>query len=253
MARGVRRSSGPLDARAQAILRAVIEEYVTTAVPVGSQTLVERYPFGVSAATVRNVLAELELEGFLGHPAHLGRARADRRRLPLLRGVAGRGDAAPADRAADDPPPVRAGRVRHRPVVPPRGHDARLRHAVGRAGDARQAARGAHPADRAGRHRRADGVPGRRPQRGLAQAGAAHDRPGHLRRRAGRGGGPPEPELHGAHGAPTWPSASAGSTRLRRTTPSSRSSVGRARGPCGSSASSTGPRSSSSSATACST
>ena len=68
MARGVRRSSGPLDARAQAILRAVIDEYVTTAVPVGSQTLVERYPFGVSAATVRNVLAELELEGFLGHP-----------------------------------------------------------------------------------------------------------------------------------------------------------------------------------------
>jgi heat-inducible transcriptional repressor len=68
VARGVRRSSGPLDARAQAILRAVIEEYVTTAAPVGSQTLVERYPFGVSAATVRNVLAELELEGFLGHP-----------------------------------------------------------------------------------------------------------------------------------------------------------------------------------------
>jgi heat-inducible transcriptional repressor len=66
--RGVRRSSGPLDARAQAILRAVIEEYVTTALPVGSQTLVERYPFGVSSATVRNVLAELEAEGFLGHP-----------------------------------------------------------------------------------------------------------------------------------------------------------------------------------------
>jgi len=68
VARGVRRSSGPLDARAQAILRAVIEEYVATATPVGSQTLVERYPFGVSAATVRNVLAELETEGFLGHP-----------------------------------------------------------------------------------------------------------------------------------------------------------------------------------------
>ncbi len=68
MARGVRRSSGPLDARAQAILRAVIEEYVATATPVGSQTLVERYPFGVSSATVRNVLAELETEGFLDHP-----------------------------------------------------------------------------------------------------------------------------------------------------------------------------------------
>ncbi len=68
MARGARRSSGPLDARAQAILRAVIEEYVTTAVPVGSETLLARYPFGVSSATVRNVLAELETEGFLGHP-----------------------------------------------------------------------------------------------------------------------------------------------------------------------------------------
>ncbi len=68
MVRGVRRSSGPLDARAQAILRAVIEEYVSTATPVGSQTLVQHYPFGVSSATVRNVLAELEAEGFLSHP-----------------------------------------------------------------------------------------------------------------------------------------------------------------------------------------
>jgi heat-inducible transcriptional repressor len=68
VARRVRRSSGPLDARAQAILLAVIDEYVASAVPVGSQTLVERYPFGVSSATVRNVLAELEAEGFLDHP-----------------------------------------------------------------------------------------------------------------------------------------------------------------------------------------
>jgi heat-inducible transcriptional repressor len=68
VARGIRRSKGPLDARAQAILRAVIDEYVTTAAPVGSQSLVDRYPIGVSSATVRNVLAELELEGYLGHP-----------------------------------------------------------------------------------------------------------------------------------------------------------------------------------------
>jgi heat-inducible transcriptional repressor len=68
VARGIRRSSGPLDARSQAILRAVIEEYVTTAAPVGSQTLVERYPFGVSSATVRNVFSELERAGLLGHP-----------------------------------------------------------------------------------------------------------------------------------------------------------------------------------------
>ena len=68
MARGIRRSAGPLDQRAQAILRAVIEEYITSAVPVGSQTLVERYRLQVSSATVRTVLAELEMEGLLAHP-----------------------------------------------------------------------------------------------------------------------------------------------------------------------------------------
>jgi len=43
LARRIRRSTGPLDLRAQAILRAVIEEYVTTAAPVGSHALVDRY------------------------------------------------------------------------------------------------------------------------------------------------------------------------------------------------------------------
>jgi heat-inducible transcriptional repressor len=52
----------------QAILRAVIEEYVTTATPVGSQALVERYGLGVSSATVRSILAELEANGLLTHP-----------------------------------------------------------------------------------------------------------------------------------------------------------------------------------------
>src|SRR6187402_2913663 len=68
MARRVRRSSGPLDLRSQAILRAVIEEYVTTAQPVGSHALVERYRIGVSSATVRSVLSELEMAGLLTHP-----------------------------------------------------------------------------------------------------------------------------------------------------------------------------------------
>ena len=68
LARRIRRSSGPLDLRSAAILRAVIEEYVTTATPVGSQALVDRYRLGVSSATVRNILAELELAGLLDHP-----------------------------------------------------------------------------------------------------------------------------------------------------------------------------------------
>ena len=67
MARRVR-TSGPLDLRSQAILRAVIEEYVATAIPVGSQALVERYGLGVSSATVRHILAELEAAGLLTHP-----------------------------------------------------------------------------------------------------------------------------------------------------------------------------------------
>jgi heat-inducible transcriptional repressor len=62
------RTSGPLELRSQAILRAVIEEYVTTAQPVGSAALVERYRLGVSSATVRAVLAELESAGLLTHP-----------------------------------------------------------------------------------------------------------------------------------------------------------------------------------------
>jgi heat-inducible transcriptional repressor len=68
LARRPRRTIGPLDLRTQAILRAVIEEYVTTATPVGSQALVERYGLGVSSATVRHILAELELAGLLTHP-----------------------------------------------------------------------------------------------------------------------------------------------------------------------------------------
>lgn len=68
MARRIRRTIGPLDLRTQAILRAVIEEYIATATPVASQALVDRYRLGLSSATVRNVLAELEAAGHLTHP-----------------------------------------------------------------------------------------------------------------------------------------------------------------------------------------
>ncbi|MEA2676143.1 MAG: heat-inducible transcriptional repressor [Chloroflexota bacterium] len=68
MARRTERPAGPLDPRSQQILRAIIEEYIVTAEPVGSQTLVERYGLPVSSATVRNVMAELEEAGYLSHP-----------------------------------------------------------------------------------------------------------------------------------------------------------------------------------------
>jgi heat-inducible transcriptional repressor len=62
------RTTGTLDPRSQSILRAVIDEYVATATPVASQALVERYRLGVSSATVRNILADLESAGLLTHP-----------------------------------------------------------------------------------------------------------------------------------------------------------------------------------------
>jgi heat-inducible transcriptional repressor len=62
------RTAGSLDPRSQSILRAVIEEYVETATPVGSAALVERYRLGVSSATVRNILSDLEAAGLLTHP-----------------------------------------------------------------------------------------------------------------------------------------------------------------------------------------
>jgi len=57
-----------LSPRQREILRRVVQEYVTTGVPVGSKSLVQRWSMSVSASTVRNELAELESRGLLTHP-----------------------------------------------------------------------------------------------------------------------------------------------------------------------------------------
>ena len=57
-----------LSDRRQRVLRALIEEYVARAMPVGSRTLTERYQLGVSPATVRNELSALEDEGYIFQP-----------------------------------------------------------------------------------------------------------------------------------------------------------------------------------------
>lgn len=57
-----------LDDRKARVLRAVIQDFIQTALPVGSKTLVERYSLGISPATVRNELAALEEQGYLSHP-----------------------------------------------------------------------------------------------------------------------------------------------------------------------------------------
>jgi heat-inducible transcriptional repressor len=58
----------PLDDRKAGILRAVVEEYIDTAQPVGSSRIVQTGGLQVSAATVRNELSVLEREGYLTQP-----------------------------------------------------------------------------------------------------------------------------------------------------------------------------------------
>jgi heat-inducible transcriptional repressor len=57
-----------LDDRARDVLRAVVQEFITTGDPVGSNQLTRKGEFEVSPATMRNVLAELEELGFLEKP-----------------------------------------------------------------------------------------------------------------------------------------------------------------------------------------
>jgi heat-inducible transcriptional repressor len=77
---GPRNSAGriKLTERQQSVLRAVVEDYVLTAVPVGSKSLVNRHGLNVSSATVRSAMAELEALGLLSHPhTSAGRVPSD--------------------------------------------------------------------------------------------------------------------------------------------------------------------------------
>lgn len=68
-----------LDDRKLAVLRAIVEDYVSTHEPVGSKAIVERHRLGVSAATVRNEMAALEDEGYIAQPhTSAGRIPTDR-------------------------------------------------------------------------------------------------------------------------------------------------------------------------------
>jgi len=57
-----------LDKRKAFILATVVYEYINTAEPVGSVTLTQKYNLGVSSATIRNEMAELESLGYLVQP-----------------------------------------------------------------------------------------------------------------------------------------------------------------------------------------
>ena len=66
-----------LNDRSREVFRRVVEGYLETGAPVGSRTLTRSLTEQVSAATVRNVMQDLEFLGLLGSPPCLGRAYPD--------------------------------------------------------------------------------------------------------------------------------------------------------------------------------
>ena len=57
-----------LDERKFLILQAIIDDYITTAVPVGSRTISRKAGVGFSPATIRNEMSDLEELGYLDQP-----------------------------------------------------------------------------------------------------------------------------------------------------------------------------------------
>jgi len=57
-----------LSERKRAILQAIIEDYIQTAEPVGSRNIAKNHDLGLSAATIRNEMADLEELGYLDKP-----------------------------------------------------------------------------------------------------------------------------------------------------------------------------------------
>ncbi len=72
-------SAEPLTEREHRVLEAVIRTYVETAEPAGSRTVARRFKLGISPATVRNTMSDLEEKGYLFHPhTSAGRMPTDR-------------------------------------------------------------------------------------------------------------------------------------------------------------------------------
>lgn len=59
---------GLLNDRERRVLEAVIETYIATAEPAGSQTVARRSALGISPASIRSTMSDLEAKGFLYHP-----------------------------------------------------------------------------------------------------------------------------------------------------------------------------------------
>ena len=68
-----------IDKRKFMILKAIIDDYVASAEPVGSRTIAKKSKMGLSPATIRNEMADLEEMGYLTQPhASAGRIPSDK-------------------------------------------------------------------------------------------------------------------------------------------------------------------------------
>ena len=92
--------AGNLDNRSAAVLRELVELYVATGEPVGSRTLSRRLPLGLSPASIRNVMADLEDAGLLFAPhTSAGRLPTERGLRLFVDGGVGSGGLAEGGRA----------------------------------------------------------------------------------------------------------------------------------------------------------
>ena len=68
-----------MDDRKKRILQAIIDDYIDKAEPIGSRTIARKYELGLSSATIRNEMADLEEMGYLAQPhTSAGRVPSDK-------------------------------------------------------------------------------------------------------------------------------------------------------------------------------
>ncbi len=90
-----------LDARKLRILQAIIDDYILTASPVGSRTIAKSTDIGLSSATIRNEMSDLEEMGFLEQPhASAGRVPSDKAYRLYVDSIMRRAMLSPAEMAS---------------------------------------------------------------------------------------------------------------------------------------------------------
>jgi heat-inducible transcriptional repressor len=68
-----------LSEREKSILKHIIQQFILTAAPVGSRNIAKKYEIGLSPATVRNIMSDLEDAGYVNHPhTSAGRVPTDK-------------------------------------------------------------------------------------------------------------------------------------------------------------------------------